>query len=140
MANAGTGGPNSTPPELLEGNSQIENHEGSVHSLSNELRRVSSEAAGPIVHFPVHLESILVSQVPLQRKIPLVKNELDDFHHDNVGLQSDVDFLHSTAFDTSIKHGGDFTCFPKLSLELTRMIWTCEIMRPRAVSIAYDRG
>lgn len=120
---------------VVQSTNQEQNaEEEMVHQsgTTDNLLRLAQAASGSVIQIPADaLASLLQSLTGLQNSVTILTNELQEVRK----AQDHVQVLQENVQKLQIHCGMEFYLFPKLPLEIRRMIWSCSTDIPRVVAI-----
>jgi len=119
--------PNGSVDNALE---EVSHHNGST----DKLLQLAQAASGPIIQVPADaLTSLLHSLNGLQTSVT-------ELRHENRGLQRTLSRVEKNVQKLEKRltyFGGDFVLFPKLPLEIQRMIWRHSANIPQIIGVKW---
>lgn len=114
----------------------VQEEEEQQSPSTNQLLRLVPAASGTIVQIPANLlTSLLQSLTGLQSSVAGLQSTVTNQNKEIQGLQQELTIVEGNVQKLQIHSGIEFALFPKLPLEIQRMVWKHSANIPHVISI-----
>jgi hypothetical protein len=112
--------------------------EADITSPTTKLLEIAQAASGSVVQIPADLlVSLLTSIDGLQKQVSMQQVDIMRLGEGNIKLQDDVHGAKGNASALQTYSEIQFSLFPRLPLEIRRMIWDAAASAPRVIPIKF---